>query len=175
MLKQRWLHRKQNPLSRALAYLAWLYIYWTHTFPKSSCSLHRKLCHVVALLLKGYFALSRLLVSDFLLFNVLFWTSIKKFKVLGSQILESWVLSLRSWVPGPRSRPGSWVSSCRSWVPGSGSWVPGSESRVLGPGFQVLGSYFSLCPFKSQFVFLTWIHVFNLSFSAHLLDVHDYF
>ena len=42
---------------------------------------------------KGYFALSHLLVSDFLLFNVLFWSSTKKFKVLGSQILESWVQS----------------------------------------------------------------------------------
>ena len=101
MLKQGWLHRKRNPLSWALASLTWLYIYWTHTFRKSSCSLHRKLWHVDALLLKGYFALSRSLVSDLLLFNVLFSSSIKKFKVLGSQILESWVLSLRSWVPGP--------------------------------------------------------------------------
>ena len=123
MLKQRWLHRKQNPLSWALASLIWLYIYWTHTFRKSSCSLHGKLCHAVALLLKGYFALSRLLVSDFLLFNVLFWSSIKKFKVLGSQILESWVLSLGSWVPGPRSQ-----------VPSSGSRVTGPVSQVLDPG-----------------------------------------
>ena len=52
---------------------------------------------------KGCFALSRLLVSDFLLFNVLFWSSMKKFKVLGSQILESWVLSLECQVPGLRS------------------------------------------------------------------------
>ena len=54
---------------------------------------------------KGCFALSCLLVSDFLIFNVLFWSSIKKFKVQGSQILESWVL-------GPESGAlslGSWV------------------------------------------------------------------
>ena len=48
MLKRRWLHKKQNPLSWTLASLTWLYIYWTHTFSKSSCSLDRKLCHVVA-------------------------------------------------------------------------------------------------------------------------------
>ena len=63
---------------------------------------------------KGYFALSRLLVSDFLLFNILFWSLIKKFKVLGSQILESWVLDLESQVPGPKNL--------------------GPGSRVLGPG-----------------------------------------
>ena len=40
------------------------------------------------------------LVSDFLLFNVLFWSSIKKFKVQG---LKFW--DLESWVPGP----GSWL------------------------------------------------------------------
>ena len=113
---------------------------------------------------KRYFTLSRLLVSDFLLFNVLFWSSIKKFKVPGSQILESWVLSLGSWVPGPRAwdpGPGSWVLGSESWVLGSGSqvlgpgfWVVdprsqvlGSGSWVLGPGFQVLGSYFRLCRF----------------------------
>ena len=104
MPKQRWLNSY---------ILIWLYIYWTHTFPKSSSSLHRKLCHVVALLLKGYFELSRLLVSDLLIFNVLFWSSIKKFKVQGSQILESWVLSF-------------------------GSWVSGSRFRVLGPGSSIL-------------------------------------
>ena len=60
--------------------------------------------------LKGYFVLSSLLVSDFLLFNVLFWSPIKKFNVLGSQILESWVLGPRSWILGP------------------GSCVPGPES-----------------------------------------------
>ena len=51
---------------------------------------------------KEYFALSRLLVSDFLLFNVLFWSSIKKFKVPGSQILESWVLGPEFKVLSPR-------------------------------------------------------------------------
>ena len=64
---------------------------------------------------KGQFALSRLLVTDFLLLSVLFWSwsSIKKFKVSGSQILESWV-------PGPRS------------------YVLGPGPQVLGPGSQVL-------------------------------------
>ena len=119
MLKQRSLHRKRNPLSWALASSTWLYIYWTHMFWKSSCSLHRKLWHVDALLLKGYSALSRSLVSDFLLFNVLFSSSIKKFKVMGSQILESWVLSLGSWVPGPST----WVLGPKFWVLGLGSWV----------------------------------------------------
>ena len=52
---------------------------------------------------KGYFVLSRLRVSDFLLLNVLFWSSIKKFNVPGSQILEFWVLGLECWVLGPRS------------------------------------------------------------------------
>ena len=68
---------------------------------------------------KEYFTLSRLLVSDFLLFNVLFWSSIKKFKVLGSQILESWILDLEFQDPGPRS----WIPGPRSWVSGPGSWV----------------------------------------------------
>ena len=158
MLKQRRLHRKQNPLSWALASLTWLYIYWTHTFPKSSCSLHRKLCHVVALLLKGYFTLSRLLVSDFLLFNVLFWSSIKKFKVPGSQILESWVLSLGSWVPGPRS-----------WVAGPGSWVSvaGPRSWVSGPGPQVLGPYFRLCPLWVT-VFCKIFHKIQFTIFTHI-------
>ena len=48
MLKHRRLHRKQNQLSRAVSSLTWSYIYWTHTFPNSSWSLDRKLCHVVA-------------------------------------------------------------------------------------------------------------------------------
>ena len=48
MLKQAGLHWKQNPLSWAVASLNWWYIYWTHTFPKSSWSLDRKLCHLVA-------------------------------------------------------------------------------------------------------------------------------
>ena len=68
---------------------------------------------------KVYFVLSRLLVSDFLLFNLLFWSSIKKFEVPGSQILESWVLRFWSWVPGFRSQdlgPGFWILGLRSWV-----------------------------------------------------------
>ena len=36
---------------------------------------------------KGCFALSRLLLSDFLLFNVLIWSSIKNFEVSGSEVL----------------------------------------------------------------------------------------
>ena len=145
MLKQRWLHRKQNPLSWALASLACLYIYWTNTFPKSSCSLYRKLCHVVALLLKGYFALSRLLVSDFLLFNVLFWSSTKSSKSGCPRFWSSgsWVLGLESQVPDPG--PGSWVLGPKSRVLGPGSWVPGPESRVLGPGSRV---HFRLCQWE---------------------------
>ena len=148
MLKQRWLQRKQNPLSWALASITWLYIYWNHTFPKSSCSHHRKLYHVVALLIKGYFALSRLLVSNFLLFNVLFWSSIKKswgprFWSPGSRVLglESQVPCPGSWVPVPRS----WVLGLGSWVPGPRSQALGPGSRVLGPEFQVLGPHFRLC------------------------------
>ena len=83
---------------------------------------------------KRYFALSRLLVSDFLLFKVLFWSSIKKFKVPGSQILEPWVLSLGCWVPGPRS----WVHGSGFWVPGLGSWFLRPGSWVSSPGFWVL-------------------------------------
>ena len=89
---------------------------------------------------KGYFALSRFLVSDFSLFSVLFWSSVRKFKALGSQILESWVLRLGSWVLGP------------------GSWVPGPRSRILGPGTRVLGSgswvlgpYVRLCHMSTDF------------------------
>ena len=57
---------------------------------------------------KGCFALSRLLLSDFLLFNVLIWSSIKNFEVSGSEVLD----------------PGSCVLASR---------VPDLDSRVLGP------------------------------------------
>ena len=137
MLKQRWLQRKQNPLSGALASITWLYIYWNHTFPKSSCSHHRKLYHVVALLIKGYFALSRLLVSNFLLFNVLFWSSIKKSWGPRFWSPGSWVLGLESQVPCPGSWvpvPGSWVLGLWSRVPGPGSWVSVPGSWVPGSG-----------------------------------------
>ena len=79
---------------------------------------------------KWYFVLLRLLVSDFLFLNVLFWSwsSIKKFKVPGSQIFESWVLSPESWALSPGFR-----------VPGSGSWVLDLGSGILGPVFWVLG------------------------------------
>ena len=73
---------------------------------------------------KGCFALSRLLVTDFLLFNVLFQSSVKMFKVPGFQVLGSWVLD--PGVPGPVSRVPS------SGFPRSGSWILGS--LILGPG-----------------------------------------
>ena len=65
---------------------------------------------------KGYFAFSRLLVSDSLIFNVLFWSSVKNFKVPGSQILESWVLCPESRILSP------------------GSWVVDPVSRIQSPG-----------------------------------------
>ena len=74
---------------------------------------------------KGYFALSHLLASYFLIFNVLFLSSIKKFKVLGFQILES-------------------------WVSGSRSCVLGAGSQSLGPGYWVRSPYFRLCHKKLQ-------------------------
>ena len=84
--------------------------------------------------LKGYFVLSSLLVSDFLLCNVLFWSSIKNFKVPGSQILESWVLGPEFGVWSPRSQdPG--LESCAL---GPGSWVLGPGSWILDPGSWVL-------------------------------------
>ena len=96
---------------------------------------------------KGYFVLSRSFISDFLLFNVLFRSSLKKFKVLGSQILEFWVLSLGSWVPGPRSR-----------VLGLGSRVLSTEPWVTGLRFQGLGPYLD-CPlslFHFNFYFIQY-------------------
>ena len=79
---------------------------------------------------KGYFALSRLLVSEFLLFNVfnVFQRpGVPDFGVVGP---EAWVLSPKSRVLGPYFR------LC--------------PPRVLGPSFrlwssQVLGPYFRLC------------------------------
>ena len=82
---------------------------------------------------KGYFALSRLLVSDFLLFNVLFWSSIK---VQNPGVPDFGVLGSESWVLSPRSRDMDPVSR----VPGPWSWVLGPGSRV--PRVWVLGSYF---------------------------------
>ena len=99
----------------------WKFMKQTLTQEKKSNNLYEGKC------IKRNFALSRLLVSDFLLFNALFWSSIKKFKVPGCHILESLV-------PGP----GSWVPSPGFWVLNLGSWV-------TGPGSQVLGSYFRLC------------------------------
>ena len=64
---------------------------------------------------KEYLELSRLLVSDFLLFIDLFWSSwgprfwSLESRVLGSQGLK-WVLGYGSWVPGSQVlNPGSWV------------------------------------------------------------------
>ena len=57
---------------------------------------------------KGCFALSRLLWSDLLFFNVLIWSSIKNFEVSGSEVLG----------------PGSCVLGFRVLDP---------ESRVVGP------------------------------------------
>ena len=57
---------------------------------------------------KECFALSRLLLSDFLLFNVLIWSLIKNFEVSGCEVLG----------------PGPCVLGFR---------VPDPESRVLGP------------------------------------------
>ena len=96
---------------------------------------------------KGYFALSRLLLSDFLLFDILFWRLI-----LGSQNLESsipgpesWVLSPRSWVPGVWSwvlSPPFLLLNLESWVSCPGSCVLNPGLQVMGPEFQVLGLRF---------------------------------
>ena len=116
---------------------------------------------------KGYFKLSRLLVIDFLLFKVLFWSSVKKFKVPGSQILESsvegpgsWVLCLGSWI----SCPGSWalgpesqVLGPASWFLGLGSWVPSLGSWVLILDYALLSSNLDCRVSKRQIKFrLTW-------------------
>ena len=98
---------------------------------------------------KGYFVLSRLLVSDFLLFNVLFWSSVKKFKVLGCRILESRVLGPRSQVLHPGSR-----------VPGPRSWVSDPGSRVLCPYFRL----YHLSSLKLTFL------VISKSASPYILD-----
>ena len=69
---------------------------------------------------KGYFALSRLLVSDFLLFNILFLKFNKK--VQSSGVPDCGVLDPEAWIPGPGS-----------WVPGHGSWILGPGSWILDP------------------------------------------
>ena len=159
MLKQRLLHRKQNPLFSALA---WLYIYWTHTFPKSSNSLYKKVMLCSCFTTKGKLCVITFTCKWFLTFQCFILKFSKKvqspripdFGVLGP---ESWVLSPRSqvldsgsWVPGPGSwvlGPASLVLGSRSWVLGPESWVTGSGSRswVLGPGSWVLsnGSWLS--------------------------------
>ena len=50
----------------------------------------------------GYFALSRLLVSDFLLFKVLFWKFNKKVQSPG--VPDFGVLSTEAWVLSPKSQ-----------------------------------------------------------------------
>lgn len=99
----------------------------------------------------GYFALSCLIINDFLLFKVLFSKFNKKVQsaeVIGVLIAGSFgVLSSRFRVSGP----GFWVLSSgipshRVWGPGVlGSWflsprsiVP--DSRIPVPGSRVLGS-----------------------------------
>ena len=71
--------------------------------------------------MKGCFAISRLLVSDFLIFNVFFLKFNKKAQ--SSRVQGFGVLSPGSWEPGPGD-PGS-------WVPGSGD--PSPWSRAPGP------------------------------------------
>ena len=98
--------------------------------------------------MKGLFALSRLLVTDFLLFNVLFQSSVKMFKVPGFQVLGSWVLG--PGVPGPVPwipssgflKPDSRVLG--SLVLGHGCWGPGLGSCILSLRFWVLILDFAL-------------------------------
>ena len=121
---------------------------------------------------KRYFALSHLLVNDFLLFNVLFWSSIKKFKLPRSQNLESWVLGSEFWVLSPRSyvpepefcvlghrsrvsSPGSQVLGHKSHVLGSESWVLGPRSLVLGVESWVQGPQSWILGRRSQ-VLVPW-------------------
>ena len=106
---------------------------------------------------KLYFVLSRLAVSDFWLFNVLFWSLVKKFKVLGSHILESWVLGPEPFVLGPTSH----VSWPRSWVLDPDSRVFRPSSQVLGPG-----SWSWLLRFGSWVLILDYVAQ-NKSFFCH--------
>lgn len=92
----------------------------------------------------GYFALSCLIVNDFLLFKVLFSKSNKKVQsaeVTGVLIAGSFrVLSSRSRVSGPGFWvPSSGIPSHRVLDPGYwvlGCWVLGPQSQVHSPGFQ---------------------------------------
>ena len=102
---------------------------------------------------KGYFVLSRLLLSDFLLFNLLFWSSIKQFKVLGYQILKFLVLRLESWVPGP----GTWVLG-----PGSGSLfetMPFNCTEIIFLSKNVISLYIY---FKFFFYYVTLENIFRI-------------
>ena len=83
---------------------------------------------------KGYFALSRLLVSEFLLFNVFQRPGVPDFGVVGP---EAWVLSPKSRVLGPYFR------LCPPRVLGTGSWVLLLDYGL--PRSRVLGPYFRLC------------------------------
>ena len=137
MLKQRWLHRKQNPLSWALASLTWLYIYWAHTFPKSNCSLHRKLCPVVALLLKGYFTFTCRLFLTFQRFILKFSKTVQSPGVPDFGVL------------GPGSRvPGPYFRLCRK----SPSFLKKTFVEVIGvTSFMVLSNFKSY--WKEEFRF----------------------
>ena len=82
---------------------------------------------------KGYFALSRLLVSD-----LRYQRFILKFnkKVRSPGVPDFGVLSPEAWVLSPRSRSkdlgsGSWVSHPGSRVLNPGSWVPSPGSWIL--------------------------------------------
>ena len=80
---------------------------------------------------KGYFALSRLLVNDFLLFNVFFFLKFNK-KVQSLGVPDFGVLG-----------PETWVLSPRSLFLGPGSQVLSPESRVLTLDYAVIESVFS--------------------------------
>ena len=123
MLKQRWLHRKQNPLFWALASLAWLYIYWTHTFPKSSNSLYKKVMLCSCFTTKGKLCVITFTCKWFLTFQCFILKFSKK--VQSSGIPDFGVLGPKSWILRPKSQilgPGSWVPGPWSWVLDHGPW-----------------------------------------------------
>ena len=117
------IEKKYNKKLNKKFYLPTDHSFFKHEIPNTYTYIYIYIyiCIYIYIHIYGYFALSRLLASDFLLFKVLFWNSIKKFKVPGSQVLgpSSWVLDPGSWLPSPRS----WVSGSGSRIPGSGPWV----------------------------------------------------
>ena len=124
-----------NHLNKNQGYLGsfWIFNKQTLTREKKSNNLYEgKMC-------KGIFWVSCLLASDFLLFNVLFWSSIKKFKVLGSQVLESYVSGPETLVSSPGTQ---------NPVMDPGSRLLGPRSRILDPGSWIPGPHFRLCTCK---------------------------